>query len=173
MDVGEFRRHLSPDGPDRPLTSLNSLQSPDVERDADRDTVISLDYGDEEEVCGGDLVAFDGKFLTATGQKSSCSSLEGQALEDDRFNPAVEPRDVICHRPTCQLVNEDQPSSCRRSQPRFRTSDGLTHSGSRGVPAHFNAEWSRHSSQLRCHTDVEKGTSHDVMFVRRLSLIHI
>ena len=85
----------------------------------------------------------------------------------DSTRPPNRVRDVICRRPTCQLVNEDQPSSSRRPPSRFRTSDGSTHSGSRGVPAHFNAEWSRHSSQLRCHTDVEKDTSHDVMFVRR------
>ena len=88
VDVGELRRQGSPDGSARHLRGLVSSQTSDVGRDADRNTVTSLDYGDEEEVCSGDLAVFDGKFLTGTGLMSSCSGSEGQALEDDRLNAA-------------------------------------------------------------------------------------
>ena len=65
-DEDGIRRLVCPDGPQRHLRSLTKSQSPDVERDADRDVAICQGYQDTEEVDGGDLTVVDGKFLVGT-----------------------------------------------------------------------------------------------------------
>ena len=82
----------------------------------------------------GSLDVNDHRLVAQPSGKDQASAAERLNLDSRRAafqpsdagrTPTVEQHDVVCRRPTCQLVNEDQPSSSKRRQSRHGTADDL------------------------------------------------